>query len=103
MTMVAFALARREFDAEWLSSLTIIELRSEVLIFIRGIVEQFTLKSSDALHLASALSLRDRFRMSGRLGPREASITFATADRELAEAALASDLEVFNPERVALP
>jgi hypothetical protein len=73
------------------------------LIFIRGIVEQFTLKSSDALHLASALSLRDRLRWSGRLGPREASITFATADRELAEAALASDLEAFNPERAALP
>jgi predicted nucleic acid-binding protein len=103
LTTAAFAQARREFDAEWLSSLATIELRSEVLIFIRGIVEQFPLKSSDALHLASALSLRDRFRLSGRLGPREASITFVTADRELAEAALASDLEVFNPETAVLP
>lgn len=103
LTTVAFALVRREFDAEWLSSLTTIELRSEVLVFIRGIVERFSLKSSDAMHLASALSLRDRFRLSGRLGPRGASITFATADRELAEAALASKLEVFNPETAALP
>jgi predicted nucleic acid-binding protein len=99
----AFLVARREFDADWLSGLTTIELRSDVLVFIQRIVEQFPLKSSDAMHLASAFSLRDRFRLSGRLGAREVTITFATADRELAGAALASYLEVFNPETAGLP
>ncbi len=93
-----FTRARKKFDADWLFGLTSIELRSDVLVYIKSLVERFALKALDIVQLASALWVRD----SARLGAISASaeLVVATSDKQLARAAKECQLEVYNPEIV---
>ena len=86
----------RDFDADWASGISAIALDAGVLASIRDIVSHFPLSGADAVHLASALWLRDTVgaKASG------ATLTFATADLRLADAALRRKLEVFNPQTI---
>lgn len=99
----AFAMARKEFEADWLSAVTSIELKANVLALIPDLVERFALKSSDVIHLASALWMRDTLRVSGRQGPRVPNVTFATSDLALVKAAQESNLGIFNPQTQSFP
>lgn len=74
-------------------------LGAGVLGFIPDIIERTELKSSDALHLASALWIRDVFRLRSRYGPKGSKVTFVTADRFLAKEASASTFDVLNLQR----
>lgn len=103
LTKSDYVVAREAFEADWLFGLTSIELASSVLAFIPDIVERFPLKSSDAVHLASALWMRDLFRLSGKQVPKGSKVAFATSDVALGKAALASGLELFNPQVQSLP
>src|SRR5713101_2772914 len=91
-----FTRARKKFDADWLFGLTSIELRSDVLVYIKSLVERFALKALDIVQLASALWVRD----SARLGAISASaeLVVATSDKQLARAANECQVEVDNPE-----
>ena len=103
LSAVAFHQAKQSFEMDWMNQLTIIELGPNILGFTPEIFARTALKSSDAVHLASAFWIRDLFRLSSKYGPRGAKVTFATSDRSLAQAAAASNLETFNPQMNQLP
>jgi predicted nucleic acid-binding protein len=86
------------FDADWVLGFTAVELDSYVLIFIRGIVKAHPLRGADAVHLASALWLRDMVRVGGKLARPGEQIIFASSDKQLITAAQQHDLDIFNPE-----
>jgi predicted nucleic acid-binding protein len=93
----AFIRARKKFDEDWAFGLSPIELGANVLVSIPAVVKSFPLKASDAVHLASALWLRDTSELTGRWGSKGAKIIFATSDRQLAQAAEQNRLEIFDP------
>ena len=82
------ALACRQFERDWQAYLRV-ELQDDVLFLARDLIQRHPLKGFDAVHLASALSLRSA------LGEE---ITFAAADKRLLRAAGAEKLEPFNVE-----
>lgn len=89
---------RGEFEIDWAVALAPIALNSGVLLLVRDLLSRLALKGSDAIHLASALWLRDATR-TGTSG-RVSRLVFATSDARLGNAALDHQLEVFNPELV---
>jgi len=89
---------QNRFDADWVLGYTAVELDSYVLIFIRDIVKAHPLKGADAVHLASALWLRDMVRVGGKLARPGEQIIFASSDKQLIMAAQQHNLEIFNPE-----
>lgn len=92
------AAIHERFDADWVLGFTAIELDSHVLIFIRQIVRTHPLRGADAVHLASALCLRDMVNAGARLARHGEKITFASSDKQLIRAAQQHNLEIFNPE-----
>lgn len=82
------ALACRQFDRDWQSYLRV-ELQDDILFLARDLVQRHPLRGFDAVHLASALSLKNA------LGEE---ITFAAADGRLLRAAGAEELESLNVE-----
>lgn len=90
-------LLRKQFRDDWMFELTRVELAVGVLGLIPGLVEKHPLKGSDAIHLASALWLRDALRLGKHFGPVSRPLTFATSDKQLKRAATAEGLEVFDP------
>jgi predicted nucleic acid-binding protein len=86
------------FDADWVFEISPIELGTNVLVFVRNIVRDFPLKGADAVHLASALWLRDMTRLGIKPDQYAGPIVFASSDRQLVSAARKHQLEVFNPE-----
>lgn len=97
-SVVASREAKEVFEVDWTNYFTVIELAVGVLGFIPEIFERTTLKSSDAVHLASALWIRNLFRLSSRHGPKGSKVSLATSDLALAKEACRWNLEVFNPE-----
>jgi uncharacterized protein len=99
LSTIEAAAIQEKFDSDWVLAFTPIELGARVLGFIPSIVKQFPLKGADAVHLASALWLRDTARSSGNLGKYADPLVFVSSDRSLGNAAARVDLEVFDPER----
>ena len=89
-----FIRARANFDSDWVSGLTAIDLGPEILSIVRNSVEQFALRGADMVHLASAMWLRNAG-VAARSGDR---IIFLSSDRLLVKAAASSGFEVFDPE-----
>ena len=82
------ALACRQFERDWRAYLRV-DLQDDVLYLARDLVQRHPLRGFDAVHLASALSLKNA------LGE---NITFAAADGRLLRAAGAENLEQLNVE-----
>ena len=82
------ALACRQFERDWRSYLRV-ELQDDVLLLARDLIQRHPLRGFDAVHLASALSLKNA------LGEE---ITFAAADKLLLRAAGTEQLEPLNVE-----
>lgn len=70
-----------------LNSLALIELDSAVQMTVREIIDAHPLRALDAIHLASAATMRD----SGL------ELTFVCSDKRLLAAALAEGFAVFDP------
>jgi predicted nucleic acid-binding protein len=87
-----------EFDADWVLGIGPIELGTGVLVFVRDLVKGLPLRGADAIHLASALWLRDMARLGMKVDQYTGPLVFVTSDKQLAKAAAKSHLEVFNPE-----
>jgi predicted nucleic acid-binding protein len=83
-----YALACRQFERDWQAYLRV-ELEDDILFLARDLIQRHPLRGFDAVHLASALSLKNA------LGEE---ITFAAADRRLLRAAEAENLEPLNVE-----
>ncbi|HYA62225.1 MAG TPA: type II toxin-antitoxin system VapC family toxin [Candidatus Sulfotelmatobacter sp.] len=88
----------KEFRDDWMFELAHVELTVGVLGFIPRLVKDYPLRGSDAIHLASALWLRDAARLGLHSGAAIRSLTFATSDKQLKNAASAEGLAVFDPE-----
>jgi predicted nucleic acid-binding protein len=86
------------FKNDWARELSQVELNARVRLFIPRLLNSYPLKGSDAVHLASALWLRDALRLGLDFGRTIKRLTFATSDRQLKRAAAAEGLEVFDPE-----
>lgn len=86
-----YALACRQFERDWKACIRV-DLWDEILLLARDLIRRHPLRGFDAIHLASALSLR------GALGE---DITFAAADERLLRAANAEGLRVLNVERAS--
>ena len=83
-----YGLACRQFDGDW-SAYVRVELYEGILFLARDLIQRHPLRGFDAVHLASAISLRNA------LGER---ITFVAADRRLLKAAESEKLDVLNIE-----
>lgn len=82
------ARACRDFEQDWPAYLQV-DLRDDILRLARDLVQRHPLRGFDAVHLASALSLR------AALGEE---IRFVAADDRLLRAALAEHCAVLNVE-----
>lgn len=76
------------FERDWQSAV-LVSLRPALMGRIPRLVREHPLRGADAVHLASALLLREA----------GLELTFAVADGRLAEAAGKEGLETFDPER----
>jgi uncharacterized protein len=83
-----FEQLRRRFAEDW-QELTQVPIGAEILALIPGLCERHPLRGADALHLASALLLRQE----------GLEITFACSDRHLLDAATSEGLATFDPAR----
>ena len=88
-----YALACRQFETDWLAYIRI-DLRDEILLLARDLIQRHPLRGFDAIHLASALSLKDTL---------DEEITFAAADDRLLRAAEAERLRALNVETAKVP
>lgn len=87
-----------QFESDWRTNLTPIELSPLVLELIPDLVKKHPLKASDAIQLASALWVAKAGQPEKARQTFDRLIVFATADRQLAAAAKSERLELFNPE-----
>lgn len=83
-----YALACRQFERDWQAYLRV-DLRDELLLLARDLIQRHPLRGFDAIHLASALTLKSA------LGEE---ITFGAADERLLRAAEAERLQALNVE-----
>ena len=83
----------RQFENDWPAYIRV-ELQDDILLLARDLIERYPLKGFDAVHLASALRLRNA------LGEQ---ITFAAADDRLLRAAQAENLRVLHVEKAQEP
>jgi uncharacterized protein len=87
------------FDSDWVFTISPIDCGPGVLGFVRNIVAEAPLRGADAVHLASALWLRDMARTGVRTGHYTGPLVFASSDQQLLKAAHKHQIEVFNPEK----
>lgn len=88
LTHAEYDTACRQFEAEWSAYLRI-ELREDVLKLARDVIRRHPLRGFDAIHLASALTLKRAL---------AEDVTFVASDEGLLQAARAERLADANPE-----
>jgi predicted nucleic acid-binding protein len=84
LARVRYGQVCRFFELEWPAYL-IVEVRDEVLHLSRDLIKKYPLRGFDALHLASAKSLRQQLKTP---------ITFGGADQRLLESAKAEGFKL---------
>lgn len=86
-----YDLACRQFEKDWQAYIHV-ELQDDVLTLARDLIRQLPLRGFDAVHLASALTLKTA------LGEE---VTFAAADERLLRAAAATSLRALDVEKAS--
>jgi predicted nucleic acid-binding protein len=88
-----------DFHADWLFSLTVLELTIHTMTALPTLCERYFLKASDAVQVSTAIWLNDsvRLRAKGFEGSR-GMVEFGVADKRLSEIASRCGLQIFNPE-----
>ncbi len=90
-TPEGFRRAIEDVKQDWVA-LTQVELDDEAVERAQTTAQSFALRGGDAIHLASALILRE-------LLAEKDEIVFVTSDKELKAAAIASGLAVLDPSQ----
>lgn len=90
--------ATTRFDSDWKTYLTRVELSPVVLARVPDLVRRHPLKGSDAVHLASAIWIRQSIQFDKMQKSLSESLVFATSDKQLGRAAEKEQLQVFDPE-----
>lgn len=93
-----FLEARKKFVRDWVFSLNVVDLETRIMTAVPDLVEQYPLRGSDAVHLSTAIWLRDMSSLGFDFVGSERALEFGVADRALARAARELGLTVFNPE-----
>jgi predicted nucleic acid-binding protein len=88
LSRTLYGLACRQFERDWPAYVRV-ELHTEILVLARDLIQRYPLRGFDAVHLASAISLRNA------LGE---GVTFIAADGRLLKAAESEKLGVLNIE-----
>ncbi len=88
-----YGLSCKQFESDWRAYIRV-DLRDEILVLARDLIRRHPLRGFDAIHLASALSLK---RALGE------EITFTAADDRLLRAAKAERLRALNVETAPAP
>jgi hypothetical protein len=83
-----YALACRQFDRDWHAYIRV-ELGDDLLLLACDLIQRHPLGRFDAVHLASALTLKTAL---------DEDVAFAAADVRLLKAAKAENLEPLNVE-----
>jgi predicted nucleic acid-binding protein len=83
-----YDLTCRQFESDWQAYLRV-ELQDQILLLARDLIQRHPLRGFDAVHLASAVSLKSAL---------SEEITFAAADERLLRAAQAEKLDALNVE-----
>jgi uncharacterized protein len=91
-----------EFLYDWLFRITHLEVDVGVLGYIQDIVHNHPLRGLDAIHLASALWLRDTLKLNSKMRLEGGPLIFGTSDHQLKNAAQKAGLDVFDPEEMEL-
>jgi predicted nucleic acid-binding protein len=91
-----------EFQYDWLFRLSRVELDVGVLGYINELVRRNPLRGADAIHIASALWLRDTLKLDSKMRLTGGPLIFATSDNQLKNAARMVGLDVFDPEETEL-
>jgi uncharacterized protein len=89
---------REAFVQDWSFGLSALEVDTRTMIALPKLVEQYSLKASDAVHLSTAYWLRDSLRISSHRSAQADSVEFGVADKTLGQIAIQCGLRVFNPE-----
>ena len=86
------------FLNDWLFSLNVLELTTITMTTLPTLCLHYSLKASDAVHLSTAVWLKDAERIHAMdSGASPSFIEFGVCDRQLAEAALQCGFPLFNP------
>ena len=88
LSRLEYDLTCRQFESDWHAYLRV-ELGDQILLLARDLIQRHPLRGFDAVHLASAVSLKSA------LGEE---ILFAAADARMLRAANAENLEAVNVE-----
>jgi|ERR1700733_1512402 predicted nucleic acid-binding protein len=96
--MQEFVRVRDSFQEDWLFSLSILELDLNSLTALPQIVRTYSLKAGDAIHLSTAIWLKENPRVGAWSGKLGRTLEFGAADNRLAEVARECGLPIFNPE-----
>lgn len=91
-----------QFDSDWRTYLSQVDLLQVVLDFVPDLVKKYPLKGADAIHLASALWAANAVQ-TGRATKPASEVVFVTSDKQLAGAAKTEMFEVFNPQTAPQP
>jgi predicted nucleic acid-binding protein len=83
-----YDLTCRQFESDWQAYLRV-ELQDHVLLLARDLIQRHPLRGFDAVHLASAMSLKSAL---------AEEVTFAAGDGRLLRAAEAEKLQPLNVE-----
>jgi hypothetical protein len=95
----ALETARNAFHLDWMSSVNVVEITTRTLSNFPSLVERFsTLRTPDAIQLASALWLRDKGRVAPNSADGDQHVEFIAADKILGRVARACGLAVIDPE-----
>ena len=93
-----FTTLRDAFQNDWLFSLSKLDLDINSLIALPRLVETYSLKAGDAIHLSTAVWLKDSLRVGVWSGKTGGTVEFGVADNRLAKVAQECGFQVFNPE-----
>jgi uncharacterized protein len=84
-------LFRRRFQVDWTSAFSRVELTADILDLVARLVKTHPLRGSDAIHLASAIWVRNTLQNN--------LLVFVASDNRLKNAASLEGMTVFDPER----
>ncbi len=97
MTSQELVESRKLFELDWTNLLSVFELNLQTMAALPNLVEKFRLRAGDAIHLSTALWLKNT--IQSEVAPNVKDVLeFGVADRNLAEIAGKCGLRVFNPE-----
>lgn len=90
---------RGEFQSDWEIGLSPVEVNIQTMKALPKLVERYPLKAGDAVHLSTAFWLQEKIGGRRHRSHGEVFVEFGVADKRLAEVAVSSGLQVFNPEQ----